>query len=65
MPILFDHNNVAATIRGGNGTHEASGTTANNNYIGIRHAGRIAGGLDANEADDRFFAQLTHAFHER
>jgi hypothetical protein len=47
--------------RGGNCTHKAGGAATNDEDIGIRHAGRIAGGLHMNEVADGFLVQLADA----
>ena len=56
---------IAAAIGGCHSTHQTSGTAADYENIGICHAGRITGGLDLNEAGDRFFAEFAHPFHQR
>ena len=61
----FENNDIAVATGRGNRAHESGGTATNNQDIGIRHAGRITGALDANEAVDGTFVQLAHAFQER
>ena len=39
----FEHNDAASTITRRNGAHEASGATAQDNYIVFIHGGNIAG----------------------
>lgn len=54
----LEHEHIATVLRGRYRAHQTSGTAADNEDIGIRHAGRITGGLDTNEADDRLGAQF-------
>lgn len=57
----FEDDDVPPMSRGGNCTHKAGGAATNDEDIGIRHAGRIAGGLHMNEVADGFLVQLADA----
>lgn len=57
----FEDDDVPPMSRGGNRTHKAGGAATNDEDIDVRHAARIAGGIQTNEAVDGFLVQLAGA----
>ena len=47
----FQKHNVATTLRCNGGAHKSCGTSTNNNYVGMLHAGRITAGATLLRGD--------------